>query len=90
MNKLRKTLEPIYPVLKRSAEKTVTERKELALRKAQKTMGDELKRLQYLQSLNPLVREDEINGLSERSEACLAALAKAYPKMEGLRVCIAV
>ncbi len=90
LNKLRKTLEPIYPVLKQSAERTVTERKELALKRAQKTMGDELKRLRYLQSLNPLVRQDEINSLSEQSEACLAALAKAYPKMEGLRVCIAV
>jgi hypothetical protein len=46
--------------------------------------------LQYLQSVNPAVREEEVLAMAQHRDACCEALSQSQPVLEGLRVCIAL
>ena len=90
LNKLRPILETLTPELERIASDEVAHRTENAVVEARQFYGDELNRLTYLQSLNPAIRNEEIEALEAARDACQVALLQTQPMLEGLRVCIAV
>jgi ATP-dependent helicase HepA len=90
LSKLRQTLESLFPVLDAAAAKTVIARREQAVTHARQTLNLEWDRLQYLQSVNPTIREEEVLAMAQHRDACCEALSQAQPVLEGLRVCIAV
>lgn len=90
LSKLRPTLESLFPVLDAAAVKTVIARREQAVTHARQTLNSEWDRLQYLQSVNPTIREEEVLAMAQHRDACCEALSQAQPVLEGLRVCIAV
>jgi ATP-dependent helicase HepA len=90
LSKLRQTLESLFPVLDAAAAKTVIARREQAVAHARQTLNLEWDRLQYLQSVNPTIREEEVLAMAQHRDACCEALSQAQPVLEGLRVCIAV
>ena len=90
LSKLRPTLELLFPVLDAAAVKTVIDRREHAVEHARQTLNAEWDRLQYLQSVNPAIREEEVLAMAQHRDACCEALSQAQPVLEGLRVCIAV
>jgi ATP-dependent helicase HepA len=90
LSKLRPTLESLFPILDAAAVKTVIDRREQAVANAQQTLNAEWDRLQYLQSVNPAVREEEVLAMAQHRDACCEALSQSQPVLEGLRVCIAL
>ena len=90
MNKLRPVLEKLRPALERRAQEIVEHRSKEAMTLAAAHYDNELSRLRYLQSVNPLVRKEELSALSEQRETCSLALAQTQAVLEGLRVCVAV
>ena len=90
LSKLRPTLESLFPLLDAAAVKTVVDRREHAVNQARQTLHAEWDRLQYLQSVNPSIREEEVLAMAHHRDACCEALSQAQPVLEGLRVCIAI
>jgi ATP-dependent helicase HepA len=77
-------------MLDAAAVKTVIARREQAVTHARQTLNSEWDRLQYLQSINPTIREEEVLAMAQHRDTCCEALSQAQPALEGLRVCIAV
>jgi len=90
LTKLRPVLEQLLPTLEQIATDEVSRRSREAIEAANRFYDEELSRLNYLQSLNPAIRDEELLELKASREACHLALSQAKPALEGLRVCIAV
>ena len=90
LNKLRPLIETLLPTLEQATQLEIEHRTDAAMSAAADYYGAEISRLQYLQRINPAVRDEEIATLTEESEACQSALSHSKPALEGLRVCIAV
>jgi len=90
LNKLRPLIETLLPTLEQVTQLEIERRTEAAMSAAVDYYGVEISRLQYLQRINPAVRDEEIAALTEESEACQTALSHSKPALEGLRLCIAV
>ena len=90
LNKLRPLIETLLPTLEKATQLETERRTDAAMSAAADYYGAEISRLQYLQRINPAVRDEEIATLTEESEACQSALSHSKPALEGLRVCIAV
>jgi ATP-dependent helicase HepA len=90
LNKLRPLIETLLPTLEQATQLEIERRTDAALSAAVDYYGAEISRLQYLQRINPAVRDEEIAALTEESKACQTALSHSKPALEGLRVCIAV
>ena len=90
LNKLRPIIETLLPTLEDATHLELESRRKAAISAAADYYGAEISRLQYLQGINPAVRDQEIAALVEEGEACQKALSHSKPELEGLRVCIAV
>jgi ATP-dependent helicase HepA len=89
LREIRPTLEPLLAETDEIAGVEIADLQAAAQRRVRDVVGSEIERLRALQSVNPAIRDEEINFLEDQQRHALAHIERASMEPQAIRVVIA-
>lgn len=86
MAQMFNVLEPVVAKCLDKASRWAEDKVTQAISKAEKSLGDELRRLEELSAINPLVSASEISEFRQRLDETVSSLSRVQPRIDAVRL----